>query len=112
MSRVDRSKRTRSRRPCLTLPGFEPADVSITTTSREVIVHATTKTDRKGEEETKKGAKEKLYLSEFRSNDVYRRVELAKDISEAPCRLFLFPRRLESEALKSGSPWLALGALR
>jgi HSP20 family molecular chaperone IbpA len=64
----------------LTLPGFEPADISVTTTPREVIVHAKTKTERKGEEEAKKGAKEKLCWSEFRSNDVYRRVELAKDI--------------------------------
>jgi HSP20 family molecular chaperone IbpA len=64
----------------LTLPGFEPADVSITTTPREVIVHAKTKIERKGEEEAKKGAKGKVCWSEFRSNDVYRRVELAKDI--------------------------------
>jgi HSP20 family molecular chaperone IbpA len=64
----------------LMLPGFEPADISVTTTPREVIVHAKTKTERKGEEEAKKGAKEKLCWSEFRSNDVYRRVELAKDI--------------------------------
>lgn len=64
----------------LTLPGFEPAEISVTTTPREVIVHAKTKTERKGEEEAKKGAKQKLCWSEFRSNDVYRRVELAKDI--------------------------------
>ncbi len=63
----------------LTLPGFEPADISVTTTPRELIVHAKTKTERKGEE-AKKGATEKVCWSEFRSNDVYRRVELAKDI--------------------------------
>ena len=64
----------------LTLPGFEPEETSVTTTPREVIVHAKAKTERKGEEEAKKGAKEKVCWSEFRSNDVYRRVELAKDI--------------------------------
>ncbi len=64
----------------LTLPGFEPAEISVTTTPREVIIHAKTKAEPKGEEQAKKCAKEKLCWSEFRSNDVYRRVELAKDI--------------------------------
>jgi len=61
------------------LPGFEPTDITVTATPREVIVHAKSKTERKGEEEGKKGEK-KVCWSEFRSNDVYRRVELAKDI--------------------------------
>ena len=64
----------------LTLPGFEPADIAVTATPRELIIHAKTKTERTGEEEARKGAKEKLCWSEFRNNDVYRRVELAKDI--------------------------------
>ena len=55
------------------LPGFEAADISVTATPRELIVHAKSKK----QEETKKGRR---VWSEFRSNDVYRRVELAKDI--------------------------------
>jgi HSP20 family protein len=63
----------------ITLPGFDAADISVTATPSEVIVHAKAKTECKGEEGAKKG-EEKVCWSEFRSNDVYRRVELAKDI--------------------------------
>jgi HSP20 family molecular chaperone IbpA len=63
----------------LTLPGFEPADISVTATPCEIIVHAQAKTERKGEEGAKKG-EGKVCWSEFRSNDVYRRIELAKAI--------------------------------
>lgn len=59
----------------LALSGFAPADVSVTATPREIIVHAKTKVERKGEETATK-----VCWSEFRSNDVYRRVEFAKDI--------------------------------
>jgi HSP20 family protein len=58
------------------LAGFEPGDVSVTATPRELIVHAKSKTERT-EEPTAKGA---IRWSEFRSNDVYRRVELSQDI--------------------------------
>ncbi len=63
----------------LTLPGFEPADISVTAAPREIIVHAKTKIERKGEEAAKK-RQQKVWWSEFRSNDVYRRIELATDI--------------------------------
>ena len=63
----------------LALPGFAPADVSVTATPREIIVHAKSKTESKSEGEPKKG-EAKICWSEFRSNDVYRRVELATDI--------------------------------
>jgi len=59
----------------LALPGFEPADVSVTVTPRELIVHA--KLEHKEESKKEKG---EVRWSEFRSNDVYRRVELARDI--------------------------------
>lgn len=59
----------------LALPGFEPDEISVTATPRELIVHA--KLARK--EEAKKEEGETRW-SEFRTNDVYRRVELAKDI--------------------------------
>ncbi len=60
------------------LPGFDAADISVTATPREVIVHANSKTERKAEEEARKG--ESVCWSQFRSNDVYRRVELAREI--------------------------------
>jgi len=60
------------------LSGFEPADISVTATPHELIVHAKSKTESKKEEEAKKG--QKVCWSEFRSNDVYRQVELPKNI--------------------------------
>jgi HSP20 family molecular chaperone IbpA len=59
------------------LPGFEPAAISVTATSRELIVHAASRSEKK-EESTKAGAR--VLWSEFGSNDVCRRVELAQDI--------------------------------
>jgi HSP20 family molecular chaperone IbpA len=61
----------------LTLPGFEPDEVAITATPREIIVHAGAKTEWKeeaGKEETV------VRWSEYRGNDVYRRVEVDQDI--------------------------------
>ena len=60
------------------LPGFEPSDISVTITPHELIVHAKSKVESKKEEEAKKGGK--VCWSEFRSNDVYRQVELPKNI--------------------------------
>jgi len=58
------------------LSGFEPSDISVAATPRELIVHAKTRSERT-EEPKKQG---EIRWSEFRSNDVYRRVELPKDI--------------------------------
>jgi HSP20 family molecular chaperone IbpA len=55
------------------LAGFEPAEVSVTATPREIIVKATHKS-----EKTAKDAG--IRWSEFNSNDVCRRVELAADV--------------------------------
>jgi HSP20 family protein len=60
------------------LPGFEAADIAVTATSHELIVHAKSKTETKKAEQARKGGK--VCWSEFRSNDVYRQVELPKDI--------------------------------
>ena len=60
------------------LPGFEPSDISVTAAPRELIVHAKSKVESKKEEDAKKGGK--VCWSEFRSNDVYRQVELPKNI--------------------------------
>jgi HSP20 family molecular chaperone IbpA len=60
----------------LALPGFEPGEVSVTATARELIVHA------KSEHQEESKRKERLAVrwSEFRGDDVYRRVELADSI--------------------------------
>jgi HSP20 family protein len=60
------------------LPGFEPGQIAVTATPRELIVHASTRTERREEPDKKKEGK--VLWSEFRSNDVYRRIELAEPI--------------------------------
>lgn len=61
------------------LPGFGADQVSVTATPHEVIVHASARTERREEsDKNKEGAK--VLWSEFRSNDVYRRIELAVPI--------------------------------
>lgn len=57
----------------VTLPGFDPSEVQVTATPSEIIVHAETKHEKKGEEG-------KLFWTEFGSNDVYRRFELPDSI--------------------------------
>jgi HSP20 family protein len=60
------------------LPGFDAADISVTATPREILVKAARKQERK-ESENKKGTK--LQWTEFRSNDVLRRIELPRDVN-------------------------------
>ena len=59
----------------MALPGFEASGVSVTATPRDIIVHA--KYEHKKEPASKA---DKVCWSEFRSNDVYRRVQLDRDI--------------------------------
>jgi HSP20 family protein len=59
------------------LPGFEPADVELTATSRALIIQAKTRSERG--DEAKKG-EARVHWSEFQSTDICRRIELAKDI--------------------------------
>jgi HSP20 family protein len=59
------------------LPGFEPADVALTATSRALVIQAKMKIERK--DEAKKG-EARVHWSEFRSADACRRIEFAKDI--------------------------------
>jgi HSP20 family protein len=58
------------------LAGFEPGEITVTATPREIIVKAAHKQEKRsaGEGETK------VRWSEFRSNDVYRRVELPASV--------------------------------
>jgi len=68
------------------LAGFEPDDITVTVTPTELIVKAAHKEERK-QPATKGTAK--LRWTEFRSNDVYRRVELptAVDVDKVTAKL-------------------------
>jgi HSP20 family protein len=55
------------------LPGFEAKEVEVTATASEIILHAATKQEKKGE-------KDNVLWTEFGSNDVYRRFELPNPI--------------------------------
>lgn len=57
----------------MTLPGFEPKEVEVTATPTEIIVHAESKREKKGE-----GAKP--VWTEFGSTNIYRRFELPERI--------------------------------
>jgi HSP20 family protein len=58
----------------IALPGFEPGSVEVTATPRELIVKA------KAESVSESKEEERIVWSDFRSNDVLRRVELEQDI--------------------------------
>lgn len=57
----------------VTLPGFQTREVEVTATPSEIIVHAASHHEKKGEED-------KVLWSEYGSNDVYRRFELPKAV--------------------------------
>ena len=84
------------------LPGFEPSDISVTTTPHELIVHAKSKVESKKEEDAKKGGK--VCWSEFRSNDVYRQVELPKNIDVQSVSASLQNGLLKIVATKAQKP--------
>lgn len=58
------------------LAGFEPDEITVTATPREIIIKAAHKEEKKSAGE---GAA-KVRWSEFRSNDVFRRVELPRAV--------------------------------
>jgi HSP20 family protein len=60
------------------LPGFEAADIAVTDTPGDLIVHAKSKTESKKTADARKG--QKVCWSEFRSNDVHRQVGLPSAI--------------------------------
>jgi HSP20 family molecular chaperone IbpA len=53
----------------MTLPGYDAKEVEVTVTPQEILVHAESRHEKKGEEG-------KVVWSEFGSNSVYRRFEL------------------------------------
>ena len=59
------------------LPGFDPDDITVTASPRELIVKAAHEFERK---EPEKDKDEAIRWSEFRSDDVCRRIELPSDI--------------------------------
>ena len=86
----------------IALPGFEAGDISVTATPRALIVHAKSKSESKKEEEAKKG--EKVCWSEFRSNDVYRRVDLPNDVDVQSASASLDNGMLKIVATKAAKP--------
>jgi HSP20 family molecular chaperone IbpA len=92
----------------LALPGFEPADISVTATPHDLIVHAQSKVEGTKEEEGKKG--KKVCWSEFRSNDVYRHVDLPDDIDPQSASASLNNGLLKIVASKTDKPVRAIPA--
>ena len=83
------------------LAGFEPDEISLTATPREVIVKASHKGERKEDDE-------KVHWSEFRSNKVYRRIALPSDVDVAKVKAEFENGMLEIEAPKmKGKPTAA-----
>jgi HSP20 family protein len=60
------------------LAGFEPSDVTVTTTPRELIVKASSKVERRTPRDG--DTPEAVCWSEFRSNEIMRRIELPRAI--------------------------------
>jgi HSP20 family molecular chaperone IbpA len=87
------------------LAGFEPGDLSVTATPRELIVHARTRTERSDEAKKQQG---EIQWSEFRTNDVYRRVELPKEISVDKVSASLKNGLLKIVAAKTGASTRAI----
>jgi HSP20 family molecular chaperone IbpA len=54
------------------LPGYDPSEIELTVTPREIIVHGAKKTEKVEEGKETEG---RVHWSEFRSNDVFRHFE-------------------------------------
>ncbi|MDH3512938.1 MAG: Hsp20 family protein [Gammaproteobacteria bacterium] len=83
------------------LAGFEPKDITVTATPRELIIKASHKDERKKSEE-EEGSR--VRWSEFRSSDVYRRIELPADVNVDKISAELERGMLEIEAPKATRP--------
>lgn len=78
----------------IALAGFEPRDIEVTATPRELIVKAS----RSGKREQRD---EKVRWSEFRSNEVFRRIALPADINVGKVEAEFERGMLEIEAPKA-----------
>jgi HSP20 family protein len=61
----------------LAVPGFDPTEIEVTATPRSLIVQARR---REGPRRKSAGSDEKLHWSEFRTQQICRRIELPSDI--------------------------------
>jgi HSP20 family molecular chaperone IbpA len=61
----------------IALPGFEPGEIDLIATPRELIVHARSRHERANMD---KGGEGNVPWSEFLSNNVYRRIEFPADV--------------------------------
>jgi HSP20 family protein len=79
------------------LAGFEPKEISVTATPRELIIKASHSDERK-ESEDRNGAR--VRWSEFHSNDVYRQIAFPADVDVARVTAEFEKGMLEIEAPK------------
>lgn len=79
----------------LALPGYEPDDVVVTATPHELIVHGKHETRRASDPDAR------VVWSDFRSDDVYRRVELPHAIDVAAVSATMENGLLKVTAAKS-----------
>ncbi len=82
----------------LALAGFEPNEIDVTATPREIMVKAAHEDEASGADE-----KTSLRWSEFRSNDVFRRVELPAAVDVDKLKATLSNGMLEITAVKADS---------
>lgn len=81
----------------IALAGFEPKDISVTATPRELIIKASRRDERK-EDKDRDGAK--VRWSEFHSNDVYRQIAFPSDVDVGKIKAEFEQGMLEIEAPK------------
>lgn len=82
------------------LAGFEPGDIEVTATPRELIVKASRKKEQKKDKD-EEGVK--VRWSEFQSNEVYRQIDFPEDVDVAKIEAEFSDGMLEIEAPKSGT---------
>lgn len=82
----------------IALPGYETKDITVTAAPSEIIVKASRKTEKS---DKPRGANACVHWSEFRAEDVYRRVELPEQIDVTKCTAQLANGMLIIEAPRS-----------
>ena len=80
------------------LAGFDPDDILVTATPREIIIKASHKNEREGNDDDR-GVR--VHWSQLSSNDVYRRIELPADINVKKVEAEFENGMLEIEAPKA-----------
>jgi len=88
----------------IALAGFEPEDIEVTATPRELIVKASHKNQ---QEQDRDEDGVKVRWSEFQSNEVYRQIDFPEDIDVARVEAEFSSGMLEIKAPKSGDKKVA-----